>query len=284
MHASPQASHPLSGLWSALHLLLPIRRGDPVDEAAATRAIHWIVPIGVVTGLVYACLYRGSWRCFGEVHGIRLMPAACVWIADLALLGCVLWIAAARVFGRLLRPSRPSCSPPTNEPGLVLLAPLVILAGLKLVLWVAIPEGVSTWPGIWGSALNFAYPHAFYRTLILAPIWGRWGVVLAANLGRCDPAADGLTRGLTAQQSPQRVLGWFIPITALTAVYCGYNGKWMVGCVIALAVLGTTYLFGVFAGRRLGGQNRDTLLAAGLVAELSYLIVSAGLSARIYAT
>ena len=130
--------------------------------------------------------------------------------------------------------------------------------------------------------MNFAYPHAFYRPLLLAPIWGRWGVLLAASLGRAAPDADPLTQQILSRQSVQMVLGWFAPVTALTAVYCGYGGRWPFGCVIALAVLAVTFLFSVVISHRRGGQNLMTLRAAGFVAEVSYLLLYMGLSARIF--
>jgi hypothetical protein len=271
-------------LRAAAALVLPLTPPGGLAAKDARRILHLLVPLGLVIGIAYACLYRAAWRCFGEVHGIRLMPAVSVWLLDVALCGGVLLVATARVLDRP-GPQPASAGDRSGtavSPGLVVVTVLIVLCVLKLALWVAIPEGVSTWPGMWGAALNFAYPHAFYRPLLLAPIWGRWGVLLAANLGRPTADADALTRQILSRQSAHMVLGWFAPVTVLTAVYCGYSGRWPYGCVIALGVLALAYLFSVTACRLRGGQDLSTMRATGFVAELAYLLLYMGLSARLY--
>jgi cobalamin synthase len=270
----------MDGLRTSLAIVLPFP--DPgEDSPSAARGTRWLVPAGLVIGLVYAALYRAAWRFFGETEGIRLLPALAVWLLDVSLCGSVLILGAARVAQRVSTRAAPP------EPAAIAVVSVgtvvfVVLCTLKLMLWIAIPQGVSTWPGIWGSAMNFAYPHALYRPLILAPIWGRWGVLLAAGLGRPAPHSDALVRALMSRQSSFRVLAWFVPIAVLTAIYCGYNARWMYGAVIALGVMGLTYLYGVAAAYRLTGQSRDTLRAAGFVAELTFLILYTGFSVRIY--
>ena len=277
------------GVWSSLRatagLVLPFGAAGRGAGAAGACRTHWMVPVGLVIGIAYACLYRGAWRFFGEVQGIRLMPAVAVWLLDVGLCGSLLLVGAAKVADQIAggRSQGPDGGSTTaGRLGLMGMGAFVVLCVLKLMLWVSVPEGVSTWPGIWGARLNFAYPHAFYRPLLLAPIWGRWGLVLAAGLGRPSPRADAVIRGLTSRQSPYGVLMWFVVVAALTAVYCGYSGRWPYGCVIALGVMGATYLSGVAAARRLGGQTRETILASGLVAEMSYLVLYMGFSVRIY--
>jgi hypothetical protein len=234
--------------------------------------------LGLLIGIAYACVYRVAWRCFGEVQGIRLMPAVSVWLVDVLLCGGVLLMAAARIADRLQGHS--SGSPRAfGSAGVIAMVVLIIL---KLVLWIAIPEGVSTWPGIWGSKLNIAYPHAFYRPLILAPLWGRWGMVLASGLGRPAEDADPLVRNLSSRGWPSAVLVSFLAIAGLTAVYCGYSGRWPYGCVVALGVMAVTFLFGVFMARRVGGQSRATIRVCGLMAEISFLILYMSFSIRIY--
>jgi len=271
----------VAGLRTALSLVLPFAGAQEYDPLAPASGRRWLVPIGLAIGLVYAALYRAAWRFFGESEGIRLMPAVAVWLLDVALCGSVLMFGAARVAQRIATRSVP---PDPAVPVLLSVGTVVfvVVCTLKLMLWIAIPHGVSTWPGIWGSTLNFAYPHTFYRPLILAPMWGRWGVLLAAGLGRPAPHADPLVRGLMVRQSPATVLAWFLPVAVLTAVYCGYNAKWMYGAVIALGVMGVTYLYGVAVAYRLTGQSRDTLRAAGLIAELTFLILYTGFSVRVY--
>ncbi len=275
LSAAPVGS---SSFRAALSLLFSVPDAGPCRPGAETRTLWWMPLIGLAIGVAYACLYRVAWRCFGEVQGIRLMPAVCVWLVDVSFCGGVMLLATARLTDRLTG----SAGGGTVPFGAVGLVAFVVLTILKLTLWIAIPEGVSTWPGIWSSALNIAYPHAFYRPLLLAPLWGRWGMVLSSGLGRPSDDADPLVRQLATRGWSQVVLGSFVVIAGLTAVYCGYSGRWPYGCVVALGVMGLTFLFGVLASRRVGGQSRETIRACGLVAEFSFLILYMGLSIRIY--
>jgi len=269
-----------SALRSAASLLLP---GIGLRGAAiSTGAVHWLIPAGLAMGLIYVGLYRASWRVFGEVAGVRLMPAAAVWLLDATLFGLVMLLGAARTADHWPNPAAitiPDQRPTLGQIGLIALFVLLIL---KLILWISIPLGVSGWPADWRRHLNFAYPRPVLRPLLLAPIWGRWGLMLAASVGRTAPAHKAALAGLGGACSPAVVLGWFVPVLALTAIYCGRHGRWMIGCIIGLAVLGVTFLFAVVSARRFSGHTRFTVQAAGLLSEISFLVFYAAASQRIY--
>jgi hypothetical protein len=113
-------------------------------------------------------------------------------------------------------------------------------------------------------------------------MWGRWALILAGNIGRTAPHEADNIAGLAGRRSPAVVFGWFLVNLALTVVYCGRQGRWMIGCVIGLAVLGVTFLFAVVAARRFSGQTRFTVYAAAFVAEVVFLLFYLAASQRIY--
>ena len=269
----------------AAALLLPVR-GMADDARGAERACHWFVPTGVLIGLIYAGVYRGAWRQFGEVaYGLRLVPAAAVWLLDAAFFGLLLYLGAAATVRRFSS-GLDSCSLDGGGPRSAESMALAVLVLLKLVLLVAVPHGILGWPGSgdWRSHLNWMYPRPYYRPLILAPIWGRWAMLLVGSIGRLREGEDARWSAFCGSLSAGRVLAWMVPVTVLTSVYCGRHGRWMLGVIISLVVLAITYLYGVLAARTLGGQDRESIRAGGLVAELTFLIVYEALAWRIYSS
>ena len=82
--------------------------------------------------------------------------------------------------------------------------------------------------------------------------------------------------------SAGRVLLWAVPVTVLTSIYCGR--RWMFGCILACIVLAGVYVYGVVAARRQGGQTYDSILGAGLIGELVFLMAYEALAVHIYAS
>lgn len=261
---------------------------QPVSGRGADRACHWFVFLGLSIGLLYTGVYRAVWRQFGEVRSLPLMPAAAVWLLDIGLLGALFYCGAARTIGRVIHLSPCTDAPvrdrPNDHPIETLI--LVILAVLMLVLLIAIPQGISGWPGTgdWRSHFNWMYARPRYRPLILAPMWGRWAMLLVGSIGRLRTTDDAALSRFCGSLSATRVLLWIVPVTVLTSIYCGRHGRWMIGCIIACTVLAGTYLYGMIAARRQGGQTRDSILGAGLMGELIFFIAYEASATSIYAS
>ncbi len=241
---------------------------------AAPLALHWLVLRGLLAGVLYTGLYRASWRLFGEVAGVRLMPALTIWLLDVVWFSSLAILAvgkaadqwAANDDGKLLdaKSDQPSL------PSIGILA-LVVLLILKLTLWTALPTGIEGWPTDWRRHFNFLYPRPVLRPLVLAPMWGCWALILAKGVGRPSVKHDTQPSGADDSPSPQLVLGWFMGATALTALFCGRHGRWMIGCIIGLVVLAVTFVFCVAAARRFSGHTRFTVLAASQVSQVTFL-------------
>ncbi|MCH7814736.1 MAG: hypothetical protein IID40_12030 [Planctomycetes bacterium] len=276
---SPADRRPWAFRTAVANLLLPSRCVLGVGPRAS---LHWLVPGGLLIGLLYVGLFRASWRVFGEVGGVRLMPALAVWLADGMLFGLVMFLGAAQTVDRWKGRDLAAEADAGRALGQAGLTALFVLLVVKLVLWCSLPEGVAGWPADWRRHFNFAYPRPVLRPLILAPLWGRWALILAAGIGRRAPGAGAPDKTPAPPPSPAAVLGWFLPILALTAVYCGRQGRWMIGCIIGLAVMGVAFLFAVIVSRRFLGHTRFTVLATGLVAEIAFLLCYLAASQRIY--
>lgn len=276
----------VGSLWYAVRLMFPGPRC--LSSRGATRACYWFVLLGLVIGLVYAGVYRVAWRQFGEVRSLPLVPAVAVWLLDVSLVASLFYLGAARTIGRMIAPQSSVSVGADNQSNRypIEILVLLILVVLKLMLLMAIPQGISGWPGPgdWRSYFNWVYARPHYRPLILAPIWGRWAMLLVGSIGRLHERSDeGLSR-FCGVLSAGLVLMLMVPVTVLTSIYCGRLGRWMFGCIIACIVLAGTYLYGVLAARRQGGQTRDSILGAGLIGELIFLIAYEAFATNIYAS
>jgi hypothetical protein len=271
-----------NSLLAALRFLLPLRReglpGD-ADAGAMARAAVWFVPIGLLTGLAWVGAFRLAWRVFGETANMRVLPAMTVTLLECLITGLFLVLGLARTIHLLagLTPRHLDHEPssPLSPVGTLVLA-LTVLC--QWVLIVSFPDVTTWWPSDWDwrHYFNFMYPRAIFRPLILAPLWGRWGVLLAATLGRTARQADPLTAALGQAMRPSRLLRQaFLPIV-LTAIYCSREHNRFIGVVLAMVVFAATYVVSVVMARRGGGQTRQSLFAAGQIAQLTCLALYRG--------
>jgi len=225
-------------------------------------------------GLLWVGVFRALWRLYGEeVTSLRLVPAAGVLVVDVVFTGYCLFVGLTTTVDALFGPRHARQPEPESPapPGMSAVMALLLSIVLQLVLISAVRTGDWWWPSDWRRHLNFAYPQLIYRPLLLAPLWGRWAILLAAGLGRVASRSHPAAVGLSEAVSPKLVMGTYIVPLCLTAVYCSRSGNLILGTIIALTVLGLTFVTGVVIARRGGGQTRRSMLAAGKMAELIFL-------------
>lgn len=261
---------------TAARYLLPIgdHRTVSSDTASVAAGVKWFLPLGLIIGLIWAGVFRVSWRMFGEIANLRAIPALTVTTFECLLTGPYLVMGLARTI-HLLAGQRPRLSvedpmAPLSPVGTLVLC-LAILAHWVLI--VSIPDITTWWPADmdWRHYFNFMYPRAILRPLILAPLWGRWGILLAASIGRMTPQADEATTALGRAITPARLLLFTLLPLALTAIYCSRDRNRFIGVIIALIVFALTYMVSFAMARRGGGQTRQSIFAAGLTAQLVFL-------------
>src|SRR5262245_29363374 len=101
-----KAPSTLSGLWAAMRFLLPVSRIEDGDAAAFGGAPSWFLVLGILTGLAWAGLFKATWRLFGEIGSIRVVPPLAVVLMECLITGPFLALGLARTI-HLLTSARP---------------------------------------------------------------------------------------------------------------------------------------------------------------------------------
>jgi hypothetical protein len=246
-----------------------------VPALQARDPIPWIVPVGICTGILWAAIFRFTWRLYGETANLRIIPALAIVLLETLLTGPYLALGLARTVHLLTgnTPLRSEHDPaaPLSPIGTLMLC-LTVLA--QWVLIASVPT-INPWypmPQDWRSWFSFMYPAPIYRPLILAPLWGRWALLLAAGVGCMGKYADTQIVALSATLRPGRILKNAIIPLSLTAIYCSRDQNLLTGVIIGLLVFATTYAVAVLLARRGAGQSRQSLYAAAQFAQLSFLL------------
>lgn len=251
-----------------------------VAPGVLRRSVIWFVPIGLLIGLAWVGVFRVSWRVFGqETAALRAIPALTILLLECLLTGRLLLWAAVSVTSPN-SDARGRGSGPSGDTGLSFCGGAVLLLLLlgQWILIAGIPDLQSWWPAQadWRHAFNFLYPKSIFRPLLLAPLWGRWAVLLAATVGRAAPGADPHTIALTEAMSPSRLLRQSLLPLLLTIVFFSRVHNRFVGLIMALIVFAVTFLAAVVMAQRRGGQDRTTVLATAQTAQVSFLLVYRG--------
>jgi cobalamin synthase len=264
------------------------------DARRARAAAAWIVPISLFIGLAWAGTFRATWRLYGEVVGIPIIPALCVILVEAFLTGRYLPLALARVVdiidaGRTAVPGSGEFVPPriddlSSPPRLRGTLMLILIVLAQFVLLASLRNYNPWWPpeDDWRHYFNFLYPNPIYRPLLLAPLWGRWAILLAATIGRTAEHADPGTVALCRSMTPGRLLRLGVLPLLLSCVYFSREQNFLIGAVIGLAVFAISFVACVLMARRLGGQSRTTLLATGQVAQIAFLAAYRAMWGQIY--
>jgi cobalamin synthase len=257
-----------------MRFLLPVGRVEDGDAAAFGGAPNWFLVLGILTGLAWAGLFKATWRLFGEIGSIRVVPPLAVVLMECLITGPFLALGLARTI-HLLTSTRPrqaalELSAPLSPVGTLVLC-LTVLTSWVLI--VSIPPISPWWPSYddWRYHLRRFYAAPVYRPLLLAPLWGRWAILLAATVGRMLPSADRATHALAAAMRPGKLLALAIPPLALTSIYMSRGGNYVTGIIVGLLVFVVAYLVSVIMARRGGGQTRQSLYAVGQIGQLAFL-------------
>jgi hypothetical protein len=232
----------------------------------------WLLLIGLLEGVAWLACYGLTWKLFGQIMGDRPMAAACVWLLDVLAIGS----PAILALGTLPDWLRSGHGMPQPDKLRRVLSPgsvigLVVLVGLQYVLLNSLPAGYHWYPNDWRRVFHFAFPQPIFRVLLLAPLWRRWGMVLAAGLGRMHPSAHPSLADLGRTMTPWRVLlSWLLP-AGMTGLWCSSDQNTLLGVVLAVAVLGAVYPIGVWLSRATGGQSGRSMLALGQTTLVLFL-------------
>lgn len=264
-------------------LLRPPGDAD-ANQPRWAQAARWLPVWGVAIGVLYAVVFRLAWKAFGEYQGIRWLPVMAVLIVDLAVCGHRLLAGVISVAS-----NRSAGHPPQSLNLTALLTLILVILG-KFCLLTSLPIGTWQSPpsGSWGwddtlSKLGPLYPSVIYRPLILAPLWGRWAMMLAMTIGRTSPGHSVRLQRMADGASLPTIFACWLIGAALTAIYCSGSGEHIArGVVLALVVMVIAYLASFVLARRAGGQTEATVATTGLITEMTFLVCYVTVSKSIY--
>jgi hypothetical protein len=275
LNGEPSSARPTSPVLLAARFLLPTDESRYADAPQWKTAGRWFIVWGLLTGILYAVVFRVTWRWFGEYQGIRWLPAAAVLTTDLALCGYRLLMGVIRLTGDPQKPESSGGGALTLPQLLTVM--LIIIT--KYAMLLSLPQGISksSTSSVWQVSgwlrwLRFLYPTVIYRPLVLMPLWGRWAVFLAASIGRVAPAGSGRLRTMAGGLSLRMVFGQWLLVSVLTALYCRTSVTDLArGVAVSIGLMLAVYLTSFILARRAGGQSESTVCTAGLVGELAFL-------------
>ena len=261
-------------LRTAARFFSPAEHPATQDPRVWRLAVHWLVPMGLICGLLWTSWFSFIWWKFGEIERLRVLPSLAVVLLDVALIGYPMFKGAILTIQHLIESPSPDATPAQRESlhtTLPVLMALLLLVMVKFGLCLSIPTTPVWWPSDWRQAWMWLYPETVRRPLLLAPLWGAWGILMAGSVGRAASHAPAAVAELGRAARPAVILGWFIPLVFVTGSYCSHHGNFMTGVILSFIILAVTFAGSAFAARRLGGQTFSTILAAGQLAQLSFL-------------
>jgi len=223
------------------------------------RAWLGLMALGLLWGVGMACLHGAAWTVFGEVSGVVSMPVAAVVLATVA------WLYRRAVvdLARTLAGKNDVHAAPIAAGVTVLLA--LAMLGLKS----GHPDhhDALQWYLRW-------IPRTMYRTLILAPLWGAWAMLITPQFcrptDRTEPAVAQLIAGCGPMTAAACMLA---PLAATLYAYRMYRtvvGWWW------LSISAAPILAAIFGGwlvcRREAGPTRRALLAANMITQITFIL------------
>ena len=256
--------------------------GGPGDEPAC--CLHWIMPLGFAAGVLLAVIVGTCWgtltyRPGGELW-MAVVPAMLVyWL----LLGTARYIGWGTTWATLRSAGRGVEMIP-----LVTLA-IVAAAVCQFVALAMLPTRYPLTPPIaeWSRPLYLALiPPLHFGAIVLMGLWGSGAVLLAACLGRPDDRADPCVRQLLAERTWKKMTWAMAPTSGLTLLFLvGWSRQWgepwatsivpavFTSLAVTVILFGVTTLFAWLLARKERPVTRGTLLAAGLIGEIGFLIL-----------
>ena len=211
--------------------------------------------LSLIWGWAAVQIWSLTWSVFGDYSGIPLMPVASV----LAVM--VLWPYRRAV----LALAEAICPTESHRP----LAVGVILAGMVLM-WLGIKSWNPDFPTYLPPAWQWLRPRTMFRSLMLAPLWGGWSMLVACLFCKpsatTPPAVSAYARGC----SPPAAAAVLAVVLAATIVYFNHLPWRQLSISVVAMVAGAAS--GPVICRQRGGLDRNVLLGANLLPQLAFML------------
>ena len=224
------------------------------------RAWIGLVGLSLLWGIAMAYLFGAAGSLFGEVTGLLMMPAAVVTTATVAWLYRLAVVDLARVVAR----SRAEQVAP-------------VAAAVTLVLALAMC-GLKSHQPDWSNGLPWFLhwiPRTMFRTLILAPVWGGWAMLITLQFCRpteqTEPAVVALGRGCGPLTAAMCMLAPFAAtVWSFRMFYHAH--EWWQNLIIPAVTALTAIAGGWLICRLDGAPTRRGLLATNMLTQLVFIL------------
>ncbi len=208
-------------------------------------------------GLACVGIWGGAWKLFGEgFYAIPAMPIAavlavmCLWLYKRAILSLAEISGGKSSEGKALS----SC----------IICIFFMLSFLVLRRWDSdTPADLPHW-------LQWIWPMALYRVLILMPIWGAWSMLITCQFCKPNAKTEFGIRTFAQDCGIVKTAILFAVLLAVTMIYFHYLGWWRF-CVPAITII-VASLSSPIIYKRQGGLTRDLLLAVNILTQLAFLL------------
>ncbi len=131
----------------------------------------------------------------------------------------------------------------------------------------------------WPNWIAWIRPEmAFFRVLLLMPVWGAWSMLITVQFRRPDATTDRITRRLVRGCGPLAAALCMVLPLAATIVYFHYfhymhHEGWRGQTAIIGGTLTTAILSGPILCLTGRGLTRQTLLAANMITQIVFLML-----------
>ena len=136
-------------------------------------------------------------------------------------------------------------------------------------LYNALGWSAMDWPMRLPAAVEWLWPPAPYRVLLLAPVWGAWGMIVPGRFRRPDGRTDEPTRRFVGGIGPAAVVVYLALPLAGSLVYLNHLYPWHF--VPPMAALGAAIGGGALVVRLRGRLDRGALLATNLLTQAAFV-------------
>ena len=112
------------------------------DRPPPLRSPWPIVPVGIIVGLIWVGTFRATWRVFGEIGSLRLIPSLSITVLLALFTGRLMLRSAMRLVDDLRGRSPDDQQPRAVGENAILLMALVLLGVFVLILSI---QGIRGW-------------------------------------------------------------------------------------------------------------------------------------------
>jgi len=228
------------------------RLADAAPEAFR-RSWFGLMVLSGLWGAAMAYLYGAVWSLFGEVTGMPLMPAGAVAVATAG------WLYR-RAVGDLARTLA------GGRPGGPAAAAIVVLLAMAML---GLQSHKPDWPVHLPWLLHWI-PRTMFRTLILAPLWGAWAMLITSQFCRPAERAEPAVAALAAGCGPMTAAACLL-VPLVPTLYAYRLWGWWYLSIPAAAIAAAT-VGGWLVCRRAGGLTRSGLLAGNMLTQIAFVL------------